>query len=348
MKSKIKITKSILFSKLSGKIYKLNFAITSACNSLCKTCNVGREFLKNPKIIEKDLSLEEIERIFKKLPKNLIWLSLSGGEPFLRPDLVEICRKAVENLPSLGIISIPTNGLLGNQILRKTEDIIKLPLKNLYVNFSLDGPPEIHNKIRGVRDAYQKTWSSYQNLLDLSRKNDRLCVNLEITVSSYNIDYLKKFIGDLIKDKNKITLTIAHKGFLYKNTEETGGFEIGKEKIDKLSKIINLLEKNLRFYKPEELIEKIYIKRILSFIAGDFFACVALQNSLAIDSRGNILGNIKDFNYDLNKFLKERGIVLKETRKLIENQKCTWCWTPCEAYQSIIGDLINLKWKRLI
>jgi len=107
MQEKTKIIRSFLAAKALKKPYKINFSITSACNSRCQTCNVWREFKKNPNITKSDLSLKEIEKIFKTFPKSIIWLSLSGGEPFLRDDLVLICKKAVENIPSLCLISIP-------------------------------------------------------------------------------------------------------------------------------------------------------------------------------------------------------------------------------------------------
>lgn len=69
MKDKIGVIKSILISKTKKQPYKLNFAITSACNSRCKTCNVWRLFKKNPEIVKNDLTLEEIKLIFKNLPQ---------------------------------------------------------------------------------------------------------------------------------------------------------------------------------------------------------------------------------------------------------------------------------------
>ena len=97
MQEKTKIIRSILVAKALKKPYKINFAITSCRNSRCQTCNVWRKFKKNPEVVKNDLSLKKIEKIFKTFPKSIIWLSPSGGEPFLRDDLVLICKKAVEN-----------------------------------------------------------------------------------------------------------------------------------------------------------------------------------------------------------------------------------------------------------
>ena len=68
---KIRIIKNILLAKLKDQPYKLNFAITSRCNSRCKTCNVWKNDRKEAKTQtkdrkEKELSIKEIDKIFKK------------------------------------------------------------------------------------------------------------------------------------------------------------------------------------------------------------------------------------------------------------------------------------------
>ena len=62
----------------------LIFFVTSRCNSKCRTCFYWEELNQDT-----DLSFEEIERLSATMPRfNEIWLS--GGEPTLRADLVEI------------------------------------------------------------------------------------------------------------------------------------------------------------------------------------------------------------------------------------------------------------------
>jgi len=67
-----------------GSPLVLTFSITNRCNSRCKTCNIW----KIPAEESEELSLDEIELIFKSMDK-LYFLNISGGEPFLRKDLVK-------------------------------------------------------------------------------------------------------------------------------------------------------------------------------------------------------------------------------------------------------------------
>ena len=45
----------------------LTYSVTAACRSLCRTCNIGRFFLENPDLARLDLSLEEVEKVFRSM-----------------------------------------------------------------------------------------------------------------------------------------------------------------------------------------------------------------------------------------------------------------------------------------
>jgi len=75
--------------------------------------------------------------------------------------------------------------------------------------------------------------------------------------------------------------------------------------------------------------------------------CQALSASFFLDSNGDLypctihgkrLGNIKDYGYALSKFWDSD--LLKKTRAEIIEGRCPQCWTPCEAYQSILANLL--------
>ena len=44
----------------------LTFSVTAACQSRCKTCNIGAVYLSNPSLAAQNLSLEEIEKVFRE------------------------------------------------------------------------------------------------------------------------------------------------------------------------------------------------------------------------------------------------------------------------------------------
>src|SRR5919202_879374 len=81
------------------------FFITSRCNARCETCFYHEE-LNRPG----DLTFEQIGRVSRTMP-GITDLWLSGGEPTLRHDAVDVIRLFVENNGVRRVI-IPTNGLL--------------------------------------------------------------------------------------------------------------------------------------------------------------------------------------------------------------------------------------------
>ncbi len=68
-----------------GLPVNLIFFVTSRCNLLCTHCFYWEELNKR----KNELELDEIERVSRSLP-NLLSVSLTGGEPYLRPDLPDI------------------------------------------------------------------------------------------------------------------------------------------------------------------------------------------------------------------------------------------------------------------
>jgi hypothetical protein len=52
-----------------------------------------------------------------------------------------------------------------------------------------------------------------------------------------------------------------------------------------------------------------------------------------------VLGNIRDTDYRLNPIW--HSAESQKVQHEIWNYQCPQCWTPCEAYQSILGDFLQ-------
>ena len=98
-------------------------------------------------------------------------MRLTGGEPFLRKDYVEIVKLFNKNLPNLYILTTPTNGLLSNLIFRKVREILNFFPKRYVITVSLDGPEKIHDKIRGIKCSWKLATSTFQKLKQLERNH---------------------------------------------------------------------------------------------------------------------------------------------------------------------------------
>src|SRR5207237_1954846 len=77
-----------LVDKRGMKPVYLIVGLTYDCNSFCRTCFHWEQLRKNK---EHELSLEELQRTFDSLG-DLLFIVMSGGEPFLRRDLPQVCE----------------------------------------------------------------------------------------------------------------------------------------------------------------------------------------------------------------------------------------------------------------
>lgn len=119
--------------------------LTKACNLRCPHCyvNAGQK-------LENELSLKEIKSVIDQLKDLKIFsIFFTGGEPFLRKDLVEILKYT--DRKGIGI-AISTNGsFLNREILKKIKN-----LRFDLFQISIDGPKKIHESIRG-KGSWERT-----------------------------------------------------------------------------------------------------------------------------------------------------------------------------------------------
>lgn len=156
---------------------QLTVFLTRRCNARCPFCF----YLSRNRGGHKEgpeLNLAEMEKMAASLGR-LLWLAFSGGEIFLREDLVEAVGIFYQrNKPA--VILLPTNGQLPEVIFAKTAAILaNCPRSVVTVKLSLDGPEPLHDRLRGVDGAYRRTLQTYRLLRELSpcHENFELGVN---------------------------------------------------------------------------------------------------------------------------------------------------------------------------
>lgn len=176
-----------------GNPITLTYSVTAACQSKCKTCNIGLKYQEDPKRKEEDLKLDEIEKIFDNLG-HIYFFNISGGEPFLRKDLPEIIRLACKYLKPR-IIHIPTNAIASKTIqdltVRCLETIkrhdSRLPLT---VKPSIDGIGDLHDRIRGVKGNFKQLQKTIGYLKEIQKEYPNFHLELGTVISMFNIHHL--------------------------------------------------------------------------------------------------------------------------------------------------------------
>jgi radical SAM protein with 4Fe4S-binding SPASM domain len=158
--------------------------LTERCNLKCLHCyQDGRPAV--------EMSLEEIDKTITILSETISqWselyeipfspsVNVTGGEPFLRPDLSRILSSLHRHNFDLYIL---TNGTLVSQ--GDVSMLAQIPVKGVQV--SLEGPEKVHDKIRG-KGSFQSAIRGVTHLL-----SQNLRVTLNLTLSALNVEYIEE------------------------------------------------------------------------------------------------------------------------------------------------------------
>ena len=147
----------------------VHLEVTASCNLTCTHCFAGQLPRKEPA-----LSLTELDDLFGQLAAlGCFRLGLTGGEPLLRRELLEIldCATGHGLHPCL-----TTNALLLNASL--AQELGRRPL--VWLNVSLEGASaESNDPVRG-----QGTWERVRDKVELLRRHARF--TMAFTISSRN------------------------------------------------------------------------------------------------------------------------------------------------------------------
>ncbi|MDP8260067.1 MAG: radical SAM protein [Candidatus Gygaella obscura] len=349
----------------SNKPLVFSFGITCACQSNCKTCRIGFEYKRNPAKVKDQLSLIEIEKIFKRIGR-VYFFNITGGEPYLREDIVEIVDLACKYLRPK-IIHIPTNALLPQLIHDKTKAILKIIKDNgldivLTVKPSIDGIGSKHDEIRGVKGNFDKLLETIKLLKGFSEEFDNFHLELGTVISVFNIGELDK-IEDFVH-----SLSIeSYRNEIAENRSEF--FNIGDyitptaEEYQKLvAKFSCKIEKNIcfknRFTRMSEAFRLVYYDLAIRILKEkrQVIPCYAGISSIHLNFDGQLwpccvlgykksFGNLRDYDYDFKKILNT-----KKSKSILNDIKKKNCYCPLanQSYANLLfhfPSLINIGFK---
>lgn len=185
-------------SPVLEKLYRLgerNFyteavlELTSRCNASCDCCYV----LNNKK---SDLPLHKVKYIIDKLADSgLLFLGFTGGEPFLRDDILQIFDYTLKN--SFWSFHVLSNGIMLTQ---KHLDYLKSNSKYIR-NFQMSlfsHDPNIHDRYMGVKGAHKKIIQTADFLM-----NAGIQVTISYNVLDFNYEDFEKTVNLIKKHSSK-------------------------------------------------------------------------------------------------------------------------------------------------
>ena len=174
---------NFFFSVLDrNSIPVLLFLVTQRCNANCSICNFKDNNIKQ----DNELSYEEIKNISSNINK-VYKLILSGGEPFLRDDIADICNYLIQN-NDVSQLDVTTNGYYTDDIAKNIRYLAEMNRKTVFnISVSIDGIGKRHDEIRGI-DLFDKAVSTIQQLIMIRKDYSNLNTGVLITIQKDNAD----------------------------------------------------------------------------------------------------------------------------------------------------------------
>jgi MoaA/NifB/PqqE/SkfB family radical SAM enzyme len=329
-----------------GRPIHLTFFVTRRCNAKCPYCFYLRSD-DVPAVSAPELSLEEIERTSSFLG-SLLWLAFSGGEIFLRDDLVEIARTFYRNNKP-AIMLFPTNGLLPELIRDRIEEIVRsCPDSVIALKLSLDGLGGAHDVLRNTPGSFDKTLQTYWAVAGLIDRFPNFELGVNTVFCSENQDAMNGII-DYVRELDAIkTHTISLvRGSL--SDKRYCGVDADKylAAVQKLEK--NLQEGKSRVYRfrgarikaAQDVLQRRLIHRTMREHKRTI-PCYAGRLNLVLNEAGEVFpcelrtesfGNVRDFGYDVKRVVRTEAA--RRVNESIRNNECC-CTHECYFMTNIL------------
>jgi Fe-coproporphyrin III synthase len=320
---------------------KLNLCLTYWCQYRCKTCNIWQ---RQP---SDELTTGEVLALVRENP-NITWADLTGGEIFLRPDIDEVFDAVVTGWRRLAFLHFPTNGFLTDRIVHSVERIAGRGPAQTIITVSLDGDEHTNDEIRGIKGGFRRQIETFKAL----RCIRGVVTALGVTVSAYNLGQFARTFAACVRECPDLTIDDVHL-----NVAQTSGHYYGNAGTDEMRPDPREVRLELAEYRrlrgparsPAQLLENVYLRGLDSFLLTGLtpMPCHALRASCFIDPWGVVypcisysrpIGRLRETGMRLGPIWNAHETTLVQ-REIWEGQ-CPQCWTACEAYQSILGNVL--------
>ncbi|HEX5138564.1 MAG TPA: radical SAM protein [Planctomycetota bacterium] len=322
-----------------GLPYKLTLILSSRCPTRCTFCSIWR----NPQ--EGELTPEEWGRFFSS-SRHAAWTNLSGGEIFQRADLPAILDELAKGLPRLCLVTFPTTGYFPDRLVEGCERLVRAGVPKVLVTISLDGPPATHDRRRGREGAHARACEAMRALRTARLPRVEAYFGMTLLPENHHE------ADAAVRAAAEVVPGIGPGDFHFNLGMESGHYyrNLGSGVRAPAEALAAMQRHRRRGWSPVSLLERAYQRRVGRYLATGRspVPCSALRASVFVDSKGVVypcsiydrpLGSLRENGFDLGRVL--RGAEARAARADVVADRCPGCWTPCDAYPSLLTSLVS-------
>ncbi|MFH1864460.1 MAG: radical SAM protein [Candidatus Eisenbacteria bacterium] len=262
-------------------------AVTYRCNARCTVCDIWKSDSKaGDELAPSD---------YAWLPRSLRSVNVSGGEPFLRDDLVEVVSVIEKSCPRARVV-ISTNGLDPVRIEQMMSE-----MRNVAVRVSIDAAGEKHDEIRGIPGGYEKAIDTVTRLKTLGVPD----LGLAATSSEKNPGELLRVRK--VADEMGVSFisSAAHSSPIF-----FGEHDEDRPRSDEaVGEMAEIMRQELRSRNPRDWAKAYYMRGLVDYVQGRprRLPCGAGVDHFFLDPFGDVypcnisgvkMGNIRDGSFE--------------------------------------------------
>jgi MoaA/NifB/PqqE/SkfB family radical SAM enzyme len=296
---------------LTGRFIHCNLQVTYRCNFRCQIC----DFWKVEHDPAEELTVDDVRRIGRKLRRlGTLIVSLAGGEPLIRPDLVDAIRVLREERHFPILI---TNGWYVDE--EVARDILRAGLQEISVSIDYRDPAK-HDAQRGLTGSWERAVRAL-DLLNRARPDPRNRVHMIAVLLDDNLDEIE----DLIRLSRDIGVTFMVNLYSWNRGAKA-------PRLPGSSVTERLLELKARY--PEFVTLTSYIERLdRAIAAGGIGDCKTGRLLLNIDHRGDVARCTERIDEPVGNILTEDVLAIRDRLYRVQReQQCSACWTSCRGF----------------
>lgn len=325
----------------------LTVSVTYSCPSRCLTCDIWQKKVD-------DLSVDEYAKIFPTLERVPVWVTISGGDQFIRSDLDEIV-KLIKSEIDPKIVNIPMNGIITERIHTLLPKIAHATRgSQLVLNLSVDEIGVEHDRLRGAPGNWDKLLGIAELIRDLKKTFPHVVLGVHTVISKHNVAR----IPDIEREARRIFAPDSYITEVAENRVELKTMEKDitpspDEYRRAVAHLKNTIKANRSMVPVARLVESLRLeyydlaarvleekRQVIDCYAGWASAHLAPDGNLwGCCVRAESLGNVRDYGYDFRTVW--RGPSGDAFRESVKNKECA-CPLANASYTNLLLDPASL------